>query len=116
MAITTSSRIEDGFGIIDLRGKLTLGPQLRTLRDSAQKLLEKELTGLILDASAVTLVDSSGLGELTIVYTTAAKRNCPIRLVGASDHLNKLLDLTKLNAILVPADSVASAKKQLKCR
>ena len=64
----------------------------------------------------MTLVDSSGLGELTIVYTTAAKRNCPIRLVGASDHLNKLLDLTKLNAILVPADSVASAKKQLKCR
>ncbi len=117
MSIKASSRVEDGFGIIDLAGKLTLGPKLRDVQDSARSLLEKEkLTGLILDASNVTLVDSSGLGELLIVYTTAAKRNCPIRLVGASDNFHKLLHLTKLDAILVPADSVASAKNQIKSR
>ncbi|MBV8810388.1 MAG: STAS domain-containing protein [Acidobacteriaceae bacterium] len=117
MSITTTSRIEDGFGIIDLAGKLTLGPTLREVRDSARNLLEKEkLAGLILDASEVTLVDSSGLGELTRVYTTAAKRNCPIRLVGASDNFQKLLHLTKLDAVLLPADSIASAKNQIKSR
>jgi anti-anti-sigma factor len=117
MSIIATSRVEDGFGIIDLTGKLTLGPRLRDVRDSVRSLFEKaKLTGLILDASEVTSVDSSGLGELTVVYTTAAKRNCPLRLVGISEHFHKLLDLTKLDAILIPADSVATAKKEIKSR
>lgn len=117
MSITATSRIEDGFGIINLAGTLTLGPKLRSIRDTAKTLLEKEkLAGLILDASEVTSVDSSGLGELTIVYTTAAKRNCPIRLVGVSEHFNKLLNLTKLEEVLRPADSLASAKRQIRAR
>jgi anti-anti-sigma factor len=117
MSISARSRIEDGFGIIDLTGKLTLGPKLRDVRDSALGLLEKaKLIGLILDASAVTSIDSSGLGELTIVYTTAAKYKCPLRLVGVNEHFHKLLSLTKLDAILVPADSVALAKKEIMSR
>ena len=102
-------------GVVSLSGRLDL-MVAHTMKARLQELVSDGWTRLVVDLLSVTSVDSSGLGELTIVYTTAAKRDCPLRLVGVSEHFHKLLDLTKLDAILVPADSVASAKKEIKNR
>jgi anti-sigma B factor antagonist len=115
MALNVTSRLEDNFGILHLAGSLTLGPSLSTLREAARKVLGMgDLYGLILRVAEVTTVDSAGLGELTIVYTFASKRKCPIRLVGVSPSLHKMLEMTRLDELLQAADDLASAKQQLK--
>jgi anti-anti-sigma factor len=114
MALNVTSRLEEQFGILHLTGSLTLGPSLSVLRDAAREVLNhSNLYGLILRVGDLTAVDSAGLGELTIVYTFASKRKCPIRLVGVSASLHKMLEMTRLDELLLAADDLASAKQQL---
>jgi anti-anti-sigma factor len=117
MPLTVSSRVEDDFGILELDGSLTLGPSLSTLREAARRILEQsKIAGMILEVTHVTTTDSAGLGELTVVYTLATRRLCPIMLVGVSSTLQKMLEVTRLEALLPSAAELASAKKRLKER
>lgn len=115
MQLTVSPRIEDNIAVLELDGDLTLGPSLSTLRETAlQALNGSKLAGLILQVGRVTNADSAGLGELTVVYTLAMQRRCPIRLVEVSSTLHKMLEVTHLDALLPSASDVTAAKKQLK--
>ncbi len=114
MPLTIKSRIEDGFAIVEIAGQLTLGPGLPVLREDIRKMLgAKQLSGLILQVSEVTQADSSGLGELTMVYTLATKRGCAIRLVEASARLKKMLEVTHLDGLLPTATDIPSAKAEI---
>ena len=115
MLFSVKSRSDERFGVLELSGPLTLSPTLSTLREAALKMLgTPELLGLILHVSAVTTADSAGLGELTVVYTFASKRSCPLRLVGAPPNLRKILEMTRLEDLFHPVDSVTIAKKQMR--
>lgn len=117
MALTIESRMEDGIAILELAGSLTLGPSLVHLRNAARETLTKpKLDGLILDVQRISSVDSSGLGELTIVYSSSSRYNCPMRLVNISPSLHKMLQMTHLDAVLVSAADIATAKMQIKKR
>jgi anti-anti-sigma factor len=50
--------------------------------------------------SDVDAIDSAGLGELVIVYTAAGQQNCQICLVNPSAQIVRLLDTTRLRAML----------------
>ncbi|HMF78094.1 MAG TPA: STAS domain-containing protein [Bryobacteraceae bacterium] len=117
MKLSVTSKVEESFGILQLAGPLTLSPSLSSLRDATRQILSSgKLAGLILAMSGVTKVDSAGLGELTIVYTFASRQSCPIRLVGVSASLHKMLEMTRLDELLLAADDLMSAKSQLRGR
>jgi anti-anti-sigma factor len=114
MALTVTHKLEDGFGILQLAGSLTLGPSLSTLRETAKQVLASgKLNGLILEVNALTGVDSAGLGEMTIVYNFANRQRLGIRLVGSTPSLLKMLDMTRLEELLRPAKDMQSAKQEL---
>lgn len=115
MPISFISKMEEGFGILELAGTLTLGPSLRDLRENVRKVLgDTKLSGLIVNVAEITAVDSAGLGELTVLYTLASKRSCPVRLVGVSPALRKMLELTRLDAVLPAAEDIPTAKKVIR--
>ncbi|MBV9301086.1 MAG: STAS domain-containing protein [Acidobacteriaceae bacterium] len=115
--LNISSHVEDGLAVLDITGDLTLGPSLTTLREAAKKALDpQKIKGLVLRVEGVTTTDSAGLGELTVVYTFASKRDCPIAIVGVTPALRKMLEMTHLDALLPSASDVASAKKQFQDR
>jgi anti-anti-sigma factor len=117
MKLSVTPKMEEQFGILHLAGSLTLSPSLSSLRDATRQILSSgNLAGLILGMSGVTTVDSAGLGELTIVYTFATRRNCGIRLVGVSAGLHKMLEMTRLDELLVTAADLTTAKDQLRAR
>jgi anti-anti-sigma factor len=114
MALTVTHRVEEGFGILQLVGPLTLGPSLNGLRETARQLLANgKLSGLIIEVSEVTSVDSAGLGELTIVYNFANRQRLGLRLVGTTPSLLKMLDMTRLEELLPPCKDMQSAKREL---
>ena len=114
MALTVTQRVEEGFGVLQLAGSLTLGPSLNGLREAAKQLLAaNRLYGLILQVSEVTSIDSAGLGELTIVYNFANRQRLGIRLVGSTPSLLKMLDMTRLEELLPPSKDMTSAKREL---
>jgi anti-anti-sigma factor len=115
MPFIVTSRSDENFAVLELSGPLTLSPALSSLREAARKMLVKpEILGLILQVSNVTYADSAGLGELTLVYSFACQRSCPLRLVGATPALLKVLERTRLDDMFHPVDSVVIAKKQMR--
>jgi anti-anti-sigma factor len=115
MLFSVKSRSDDNFAVLELSGPLTLSPALSSLREAARKILgTPKLSGLILHVSGVTRTDSAGLGELTIVYTFASQRSCPLRLVGATPSLLKMLEMTRLEDLFHPVDSVLIAKREMR--
>ena len=113
--LTVTSRLEDGFAVLEVSGSLTLGPSLSILRETARRTLDTtKLAGMILEVGGVTATDSAGLGELTVVYTFASRRGCRLMLIDVTPSLQKMLELTHLDALLPSASDLASAKQQLK--
>ena len=117
MPLTVISRLEDNFAVLELSGSLTLGPTLNTLRDTTRQVLStNKLSGIILQMGGITVTDSSGLGELTVVYTLATNRKCPIRLAMVSSSLKKMLEMTRIDELLPACPDIATAKSDLRQR
>lgn len=89
-----------GHIVVRLSGRLTLGPQLLDFGRRVTDLLGSVKSGVLLDVRAVDDIDSAGLGELVILYTTAGQYDCLLCLVGASPRFVQLLETTRLSGIL----------------
>jgi anti-sigma B factor antagonist len=114
MPLSIEKRVEQNITVLVLFGPLTLGPSLHALNQAARKTLESASTqALILDVGGVTIVDSAGLGELTLVYTLATRRNCRVVLIGVTPTLRHSLEVTHLDALLPSCSDVNAAKKFL---
>src|SRR5947199_2739358 len=117
LPLSVTCRVDDGFAILELSGTLTLGPSLSNLRESARQAFNtNKISGVILRVADVTVTDSAGLGELTVVYTMATNRNCPIRLVDASASLKRMLEMTRIDELLPTASNLEEAKAELRGR
>ena len=115
MPLSIAQRVEDEIGVLEISGQLTLGPSLVELRNTCRQFIEgNKLKGLVLQVGSVTQTDSSGLGELTVVYTLANKKGCPLRLVDVRPELRKILELSRLDRLLPTATDVASAKNEFR--
>ena len=66
------------------------------------------------DISAVRYINSSGIGVLITILTKFRNKNGEVVLINPSDHVKKLLVITKLNAIFTIVDSMDEANKELK--
>lgn len=111
MPLEIDTRAEGEFAVLELKGALTLSPPLRTVRERARELLRSsKYSGVIVDVRSVTAVDSSGLGELTVVYTFASRHGCGMALAGTSPMLRGMLEVTRLDGILPSAPDVNAAK------
>ena len=55
---------------------------------------------LVLDLSAVSYLDSSGLGAVVGLYVSARAAGCPLELINLSPRVRELLGITKLLSVL----------------
>lgn len=94
--------------LVTLTGRLDLStaPQLR------QRLAEVVAAGhqrLVVDLEAVTFIDSTGLGTLVSGYKAARLAGGDLRLARPSDQARVILQLTTLDRVLKPYQSVEEA-------
>ncbi len=64
---------------------------------------------IVLDLSGVSSLDSAGIGELALLYTSAQKENVDFKVAGPNNLVRTLLDLTKLDSVLEIHSSVNDA-------
>lgn len=95
--------------IVEIRGPLTLSPNLRSLKKQLAEQLTPETTGLVLDLTGAPIMDSAGLGELVAIYASAQRRGIRIALAGASPAVVELLRLTRLDSFFAMHPDEASA-------
>ena len=85
-----------GVAILDLTGKLTIGAGDVALRGAMLAELEDGHTKIVINLQHVSVIDSSGLGELIRCKATGAAKNAEIKLLHVNLKARKLLTMAHL--------------------
>ena len=108
MLLTTSTRSLGGVVIIDCSGRIVMGDETAFLRHQLKDLLN-ESRQIVLSLAGVNYMDSSGLGTLVGLYTSARSVGGEIKLAGLTQRIKDVLQITKLGSIFEFYDTAEEA-------
>ena len=100
--------------VLDMSGKITIGEGSVSLRSAIRRLLEEGKKRILLNLSAVSYIDSSGIGELVSSYTAINKEGGQLKLLNLTQKIKDLLTITKLLTVFDVYDSEADALNSFK--
>jgi anti-sigma B factor antagonist len=95
MALTITNDSTDGVIVVHLCGTIFYDAESTSLRFHVKELLGK-CRQIVLDLRNVARIDSSGLGTLVALYTSARKIGGDIKLANLGNHLKEALRITRL--------------------
>jgi anti-sigma B factor antagonist len=98
MSLEISAREREGITILDLKGRITVGPEAGAFRERISSLKE-ETPNLILNLAQVDYIDSTGLGALVMGNTSLRKRDGNMKLLNLNRRNIELLVMTKLATV-----------------
>lgn len=98
-------REEGGYAVIELSGEVDLSCSPEARKQILACLKEKR--HLLVDLSAVSYIDSSGVASLVEGYQTAKKQKLKFALVGVSKSAMSVLQLARLDKVFPIHNSVA---------
>ena len=98
-------RHADEIIIVDLDGRLVLGVGDELLRDVMNELLAEEWKKIVLNLRKVTIMDSSGIGELVASWKLARRFGATVKLLRPGPQIQRTLRLTQLLPLLEVYDS-----------
>lgn len=110
----TTSRNVDGVEILALQGKITIGSGDVQLRDLISQCLNDGKNNILLDMSAVSTIDSSGIGELVGSFTTVTNRGGRLKLLHLPGKVSDLLQVTQLITVFEVHEDEAAAVASFK--
>ncbi len=108
MSLKVETRELDGVTVVACQGRIVLGEESAGMRDTLKRALTSS-RHLVLDLSGVSYIDSSGLGTLVGVYSSARANGADIKLAGLNPRLRDLLQITKLVTVFEVFDTVQEA-------
>src|ERR1700731_2577080 len=106
-----STRQVDGVTIVDCSGRIPLGQDSVTLRDTVRDLLSKGNKKIVLNLAEVNYIDSSGIGELVSAFTTTKNQGGELKLLHLTKKVHDLLQITKLSTVFDLKDDEAASGK-----
>lgn len=109
MALEITERESGGVKILDLTGRVTLGPDSGKLRSAIKEALGQNDAQLVLDLGKVSYIDSAGLGTLVAGFTTARNQGGNMKLANLTKKFHEQLNITKLVTVFEVYDSVEEA-------
>lgn len=115
MSLKVETRQLDGVTVVSCHGRIILGEESAGMRETLKRALTSSRQ-LVLDLSGVSYIDSSGLGTLVGVYSSARAAGADIKLAGLNQRLRDLLQITKLVTVFEVYDTVQQAVAALKQR
>lgn len=107
--LNISNRTSGNVTIVDLAGKIALGESNRALHDAIRALTADGQKNIILNLANVTLIDSSGLGELVASYASVERNGGSLKLANLSDRFHELITITKLYTVFDIFENEADA-------
>jgi len=109
MPLEVAQREIENILILDLHGRLILGPDVTDLRRTVASLSSQGKNNVIVNLKEVDYIDSSGLGTLVIAHSTFQKAGGAMKLLHLSKRSAELLILTKLSTVFEMFDDEQAA-------
>ena len=94
---------KDDVTLIEVGGQLIVGNR-QLLKEQVLDQLERGDRKFILDFSKTDYIDSSGLGVLVTLSKKIREQGGQLSLVGLSEDLRTLFELTKLDTLFIFSD------------
>lgn len=88
------------FHIIEVDGEIDVNTSIK-LRKAFQEALAKETKKVLIDLNAVGFIDSSGIATLVEFMQNLNERNGQMFLVGISEKVIGIIEITKLDKIFL---------------
>lgn len=112
--MTYKSTVEEGVFILHVEGNL-IGEEVGSgMLDQANDAINAGHNSCVIDIENVKYINSSGIGVLITLLTKFRNNDGEVIIVKPSEHVKKLLIITKLTAIFKIQDSVDKAIEELK--
>jgi anti-sigma B factor antagonist len=102
-------RIEPDILVLELTGKIILGNESKRLEWRVDEGLKQDQKKVILDLSAVTSLDSTGIGIITFCYGKLKAAGGGLRVAGAQGVVGQTLKLTNIDTLVGTYASVDAA-------
>jgi anti-sigma B factor antagonist len=99
MALDIQENDREGIAILELKGRIVMGPEASALREKVSALSAAAKRNLVLNMTHVDFIDSTGLGALVICATSLRKNQGNIKLVNLNRRNIELLVMTKLATV-----------------
>jgi anti-sigma B factor antagonist len=99
MALEITPREREGVTILDLKGRITMGPEATTLRENVSALNQQAGRNLVFNLGSVDYIDSTGLGALVMSSTSLRKNGGNVKLLNLNRRNIELLVMTKLATV-----------------
>jgi len=109
MPLEVHRREVEGIVILDLAGRLVVGPEAGDLRHRFTQLIAQDAKRIILNLKQVDFIDSTGLGTLIVGHSTVEESGGAIKLLHLTKRTIQLLVLTKLSTIFEIFDDEQAA-------
>ncbi len=98
----------DGWQVLTLAGEVDVASAPR-LRDRLVQLVTDGPPRVVVDMSGLSFIDSMGLGALVSGLKRARAHDGDLRLAGPTDHVAKVLAITRLDLAFVVRATVDEA-------
>ena len=99
MSLEIHQREREGVTILDLKGRITVGKEAGTLRETCSALNTAGTRNIVLNMAGVDYIDSTGLGALVVCATSLRKNSGNIKLLNLNRRNIELLVMTKLATV-----------------
>jgi anti-sigma B factor antagonist len=109
MPLEVAPREIENILVLDLHGRLVLGPEATDLRRTVASLNSQGKNNIIVNLKDVDYIDSTGLGTLVIAHSTFEKAGGAMKLLHLSKRSAELLILTKLSTVFEMFDDEQAA-------
>jgi len=95
--------------ILDLKGKIILGTESASLRETIRSLLTEGKKKILLNLGNVSFIDSAGVGTLVASFTTARAAGGEMKLNKLTQKFRETLQVTRLLTVFETYDDEAEA-------
>jgi anti-sigma B factor antagonist len=109
LALTLTTRLIGDVTVVDVAGRLTLGPGPAALRELLHEAASGGARKILLNLAELSFIDSSGLGELAAGHTNAKHKGGAMKITGVPGRVQELLQMTGLSRVLDIHDSESDA-------
>jgi len=112
--VQISSRRVDDATILDLEGRIVLGPTTDALSNSMQDAIAKGARRLLLNMKNVTQVDTSGISTIVRAFVSMQRAGGKFGLYHLSDRVRQILDMIRLLNVIPTFSSEDQALARLR--
>jgi anti-sigma B factor antagonist len=109
MPLRISLRRSSDVNIIDLDGRLIIGPESEALAEKLRELSRQGARKILVNLAKVTQLDSSGICSLLQGYTAMKQAGGSFKLMHPGGHTREVLEVMRLTETIPTLDDEALA-------